>query len=447
MLHVEVITTASLGDRSYIAHDGATAIIIDPQRDLDRFESFLVDHDLDLALVVETHIHNDYVSGGRALALRHNAEYALPSAAPVHFVRRPMRDGDEITVGDLTLRAISAPGHTSNHTAYLVTDNESRTVLFSGGSLLYGSVGRTDLVDPMRTEELTRAQYQTAQRLGALGDAVELFPTHGFGSFCSAGHMVSDSTSTIGHERERNDAFTVDTIDHFVNQLIAKLAAYPTYYAQMGPMNRNGAPELHLGLVTPVDPEELTKRLRAGEWVLDLRDAGSFAAWHLRSSISIPLDLQFSTYAGWVIPWGSPITLIAEDDAAILAAQRQLGRIGIDELAGAAVGTMEMLDLEQQNAHYQRITFAELPDPLDGTLVDVRRSDEFAAGHLPDATNLPLHEIIARHRELSAGRTYVHCASGYRASIGASLLARFGFEVIHIDDSFENAIELGLLPR
>ena len=199
MMMVEVIDTSELGDRSYVVHAGGTAIVIDPQRDVDRIEAILADKGLTCAAVLETHIHNDYVTGGYVLAQRTGAAYVLSGADRVEFERVPAADGAVLTFAGLQVRVISTPGHTDTHLAFVVDEpgSDEKAVVFTGGSLLFGSVGRTDLIDPARTEELTHAQYHSARRLSALLEAdVQVYPTHGFGSFCSSGSATGGDSST-----------------------------------------------------------------------------------------------------------------------------------------------------------------------------------------------------------------------------------------------------------
>ncbi|WP_218004897.1 MBL fold metallo-hydrolase [Actinomadura macra] len=426
IVDVETIETASLGDRSYVAHDGEQAIVVDPQRDLDRVRRLLDDRNLRCALVLETHIHNDYVSGGLHLARSTGATYAVSAAAPVAFVRRPVADGDALRVGDLWIRVVATPGHTENHLAYIV--NES--AVFTGGSLLYGSVGRTDLVDPARTDALTRAQFRSAQRLAELcEDDARVYPTHGFGSFCSSGSITDGaSVSTIGEERTRNDALVETDEDAFVSRLVAGLTAYPRYYAHMGALNLDGAGPADLSPPSPVAPEDLAKRIVAGDWVVDLRSRTAYAAGHLLGTIGIELGQNFATYLGWLIPWGTPLTLLGDSPSDVADAQRQLTRIGIDR-PSAALG-LPPADLRG----YRTATFAGIPPGAN--VLDVRRDDERAAGSLPGSTHIPLHSLTSRLDEVPPGEVWVHCATGYRASIAASLLDRAGREVVLIDDTY-----------
>lgn len=440
-VHVEVIETPELGDRSYVAHDGRLAVVIDPQRDLDRIERVIADAGVEVGLVVETHIHNDYVTGGYELSQRGGVPYAVNGADPVSFERLCVSDGDELEVGRLRVAVIATPGHTDTHLSYALSDLEdtfSAPVAFTGGSLLFGSVGRTDLIAADRTVELTRAQYQSAQRLAAeLPDRTSVFPTHGFGSFCSSGSATGGHESTIGHERTRNDALTAQTEEVFVDTLIAALTAYPAYYAHMSPLNRRGPRDPGLEPPAVAQPAELARRIANGEWVVDLRHRTAYAADHVKGSISVELGPQFATYVGWLMPWGSPLTVLGETAEQVSHAQRQLIRIGIDRLAGAAAGSLAGTADGLALGSYPRADFRELAAGVGSDIVlDVRRDDEWTAGHLDGATHIPLHTLPQRLHDVPAGRVWVHCATGFRAGIAASLLDRAGRSVVHVDDDY-----------
>ncbi len=448
MVDVAVVQTSELGDRSYIAHDGHVAIVVDPQRDLDRLQTVLHERGLRCAMVLETHIHNDYVSGGLQLAHQHDAPYAVNAADEVAFERHGVADGDELSVGGMRVRVVATPGHTDTHLAFVISGGPGPAAVFTGGCLLYGSVGRTDLVDPARTEELTRAQYRSAHRLvDLLDDDARIFPTHGFGSFCSAGSSSGGEDSTVGQERTRNDAFTATNEDTFVAQLVAGLTAYPAYYAYMGARNRAGAGPVDLSAPQQVNPTELRERISAGEWVVDLRDRTAYAAEHLAGTISIALSQQFATYLGWLIPWGIPLTLIGETPQQVTDAQRQLVRIGIDRPDGAATGRLRDLADGVATRSYRRITFAGLAAAQQAgealTLLDVRRADERALGAIPGSVHIPLHCLLDRLGDVPPGPLAVHCASGFRAGIAASLLDRAGHDVVHIDDEYAVAVTAG----
>lgn len=440
-MDVHMVETEELGDRSYIVHEDGEAVVIDPQRDIDRFEDALDRLGVTCRLVLETHLHNDYVSGGSELARRTGAVYGVPGGHDVTVDHKPVGDGDQLEAGPLRVRVVGTPGHTDEHVSYLVDNGSGTPAVFSGGSLLYGSVGRTDLVDPARTEELTRRQFHSARRLAdeAPADAL-LYPTHGFGSFCSSGAATGGDTSTIGNEQQRNDAFTAADEDSFVERLVAGLSAYPRYYAHMGAFNRAGAPAIDLSPPEPVDAHTLRQRLEAGEWVVDLRSWTAYAADHLAGTISIGLAKQFATYVGWLMPWGERLTLIGDDPGQVTEAQRQLVRIGIDRPHGAAVGTLAELADGVEHRGYPRATFADLAAEPNAAVLDVRRHDERASAYLPGSCHLPLHDLLDKIHTLPEGTLWVHCASGYRASIAASLLERAGRSVVLVDEDFTNAV-------
>ncbi len=450
MLEVLTVETSELGDRSYIAHDGKVAIVVDPQRDVDRLQAVLDEVGARVALVLETHLHNDYVSGGLTLATISGARYAVAAADEIAFDAVRVRDGDRIDVGDMVVEVVETPGHTDSHLAFIVrpTSQPDAPVVFSGGCLLYGSVGRTDLVDPARTDELTRAQFHSARRLaGILPDEAAVFPTHGFGSFCSSGNSSGESSSTIGHQKSVNDALVIDDEQAFVEQLVAGLTSYPRYYAHMGARNRAGADPMDLSPPAQADPAELARRISAGEWVVDLRSRTAFAARHLEGSVGIELGQQFATYLGWVIPWGTPVTLIGDSIDQVADAQRQLVRIGIDRPAAHATGRIDDLADGRPVGDYPCADFEQVAKVLDSpdlVVLDVRLDDERAEGAVRNSLHVPLQDLFDRLDELSGRQSWIYCATGFRASVAASLLDRAGLDVVLIDDDYTRAEELGL---
>ncbi len=451
MLHVEVIDTSELGDRSYVAHDGTVAIVIDPQRDIDRVEAVLAERGLRCLGVLETHMHNDYVTGGLELTRRTTASYVVNAADPVAFERHAVEDGENLRFGDLEVTVMATPGHTETHLAFYVQDarSEAAAAVFTGGSMVFGSVGRTDLVAAARTEELTRAQYRSARRLADLPAETRVFPTHGFGSFCSTGSATGGDASTIGEERGRNDALVEPDEDAFVERLIANLTAYPAYYAHMGSRNLQGPGPIDLSAPQPVDAEQLRKRLDADEWVVDLRDRVAYAREHVAGTIGIELGDQFSTYLGWLVPWGTALTLLGETAEQVQDAQRQLVRIGIDRPDAAAVGRPADLveDPVTELAGYERVTFEDLAADTERatfTVLDVRRDDERAEAAIPGSAHVPLHSLLERMDEVPDGPLWVHCASGFRASVAVSILIRAGRDATLVDDDFGRAVELHL---
>jgi len=447
MVEILPIETPSLGDRSYLAHDGVSALVVDPQRDIDRVTGLADAVGVRITHVVETHIHNDYVSGGLALARDTGARYLVNAADPVPFARDPVGDGDVVEVGaDLRVRVLATPGHTFTHLSYLLESGGQVMAVFTGGSLLYGSTGRPDLLGPDHTDALAHAQYASAHRLAReVPDAAAILPTHGFGSFCAATQTQADS-STMGRERAVNPVLRQGEAD-YVRTLLAGLDAFPTYYAHMGPANTAGPGGADLSPPRRAEPEELRRRIEAGEWVVDLRDRKAFAAGHLRGSLSFTLDRSFASYLGWAIPWGTPLTLLGATPEQVSEAQRELARIGIDRPAAASTGDAEDWTGGRPPAHLRLASFTDLAAARgrpDVVVLDVRRRLEWTAGHIPGARHIPFHELPARADEIPDGEVWIHCRTGYRSTVAASMLAARGRTAVSVDDDFTNAEGAGL---
>ncbi|MFI2669743.1 MBL fold metallo-hydrolase [Streptomyces albidoflavus] len=445
MFFVETIAIPGLGNRHYLAGGATTAVAVDPPRDIDQVVAAAARRGVRIALVVETHVHNDYVSGGLELARVTGAEYLVPAAARVAFPRTPVHDGDSADVDqDLTLHAVATPGHTPHHTAYVLHEAGAPVAAFTGGSLLIGTVGRPDLVEPRLTEELARAQHASAHRLAdTLPDATAVLPTHGFGSFCSSA-QADGETSTVGQERSANEALVKDA-DTFVAELLAALDDVPAYYAHMGPVNSAGPAPVDLTPPATADPAALADRLAAGEWVVDLRHRVAFAEGHVPGTYNFEADGQLATYLAWLIPWGKPVTLLAESPAQLAEAQRELVRVGIDRPAAAATGgPSDWLPPGTAPASFRRATFAELAGERPAAVLDVRRDSERAGRRIEGSVHIPLHTLTGRLDELPEGPVWVHCAGGMRAAVAASLLDAAGHEVVAVDDSLDHAEAAGL---
>ena len=469
--HVLVIETPGLGNRGYIAHDGTHAVVIDPQRDIDRVEHLVAEHGLTVTHVLETHVHNDYVSGGFELAQRHGAVYAVPEDARVPFDHTAVRDGDRLDAGGLVITVLATPGHTPHHVSYSVermplTDESApagaeATVhpgsIFTGGSLLYGAVGRPDLVAPEATASLAHDQWQSVQRLAkTLPDETHLYPTHGFGSFCAA-TQNEGTAGTLGDERATNPALVRDE-QGFVDETLAGLDVFPAYYAHMGPANASGPESVDLSLPEPADATQLRARIDAGEWVIDLRSREVFAGGHLRGSLSFDLDGAFIAYVGWLIPWGTPITLLGETTEQVAAAQRELVRIGIDRPVAQAVGgPVFWTDDSGDLATIERVDFAELAVIVnthpDTYILDVRQHLEWQEGHVTGSHHMPFYQVPDRILEIPRDRpVYVSCGSGYRAAAVVSLLRNERLwdgvaldNLVHVDDDWTNASRTSLM--
>lgn len=444
---VEILETPNLGDRSYVVHAGGRAVVVDPQRDVDRVLAVVEEHRLQVDKVLETHLHNDYVTGGLELSRLLRADYVVPALAQVAYDRTPAADDDTFHVGDLAWRVLLTPGHTPHHVSYAVSLDGRDTAVFTGGSLLLGSVGRPDLVAPELTERLAHDQWRSARRLAAeLDPAAAVHPTHGFGSFCSA-TPTSVEASTMGEQHTANPVL-VQAEDDYVRELLAGLDAFPAYYRHMGPINAAGPAPVDLSAPPTATADEVARRLAAGEWVVDLRARRVHAAGHLPGSLSFEGTGNAVTYLGWLIPWGSPLTLLGDDPDVLDAVQRDLARIGIDRPAAASSGGPASWGDGRLTETTRVADFAGLSAARrardDLVVLDLRRRLEWEESHIDGAVLLPLHELPGRLGEVPDGEVWVHCESGFRAAMGASLLRRAGRDVVLVDDDYSRAADTGL---
>lgn len=449
MITVVTFDTPELGDRSYLVHDGEVGVLVDPQRDVERFLAGVKAAGVRVSHVLETHMHNDYVTGGLVLARLLNAIYVVSAEDRVAYDRLAVRDGDVLQAGSMSIEVLATPGHTDHHLSYVVRSG-SHPVAFTGGSLLYGATGRSDLLGEEHTEALTRAQFRSVHRLAdTLPPDTEIYPTHGFGSFCAATPTATVPSSTIGRERSSNPALVIEDENEFVKVTVAGLTPYPRYYAHMGYLNLAGPVPVDPSPPTLVDPGELARRLRAGHWVVDVRSRRAYAAAHLQGTHGVELGKDFASYLGWILPWGTPITLIGDSVEEVTRAQLDLARIGIDRSAGAFTGGVEGLKEAGPLASYRVVRFTDLAKEIANGeqpyILDVRHDHEWATEHLAGAHHIPFEDLIGRAEEVPSDReVWVYCRSGMRASIAASVLDAAGKRPVLVDDAWDQAADAGL---
>jgi hydroxyacylglutathione hydrolase len=436
----ELLVTPGLGDNSYLVASDGEAVIVDPQRDVWRFLAVAEAHKWRLRYVLETHVHNDYLSGALAVRRATGAEIGAPAKGGYAFPYRPLAEGDEIRIGALRLVALETPGHTWEHTAYAVYEDTAPApvAVLTGGSLLVGSSGRTDLLGDEPTEPLTRAQYHTLKRLAALPAATTVLPTHGAGSFCTAAVPSMARITTIGQERQQNPALAALDEEAFVRERLTGLLAYPAYYAHMAPLNRRGPAILErLPGLAALPPEQVARRLHDGAWLVDARHRLLFAQAHVPGSVNIELDSTFGTYVGWTLPFNSPLMLLLPEPLGASAEQAvtQLMRIGYDRLEGYVAGGVDAWQADGRAVRaYQTATVDDLCHAyLEGRspqVLDVRQPAEFREGHVPGSVNLFVGDLPQQVQKVPQDtELWVVCAGGRRASIAASFLDRAGLPV------------------
>jgi glyoxylase-like metal-dependent hydrolase (beta-lactamase superfamily II)/rhodanese-related sulfurtransferase len=431
MTEIVTFRDEGLGNSSYLVDLGdGRGLVLDPSRDPGPYLAAATRRGLRLAWTVETHLHADFVSGSRELAAM-GATVVAPAAARLQFPYRGLGDGEELDLGGLSLRALATPGHTPEHVAWLLTDGGRPLGLFSGGSLLVGSVARTDLISPDRTEELAGALWRSLrERILTLPDDLAVYPTHGAGSFCSA-PTGAEPTTTIGREKATNPLLGAEDEDAFVRLLLDGLGSYPSYFLRLREANRRG-PRVYGAeppRLTALPPDQVRRLVDQGAELVDARPIAAFAAGHVPGALSIPLRDAFATWLGWLVPDDRPLAVVLDPDQDRGDLVHQARKVGYERLAGELAGGMAAWEAAG-------LPVARIPlvgsDAVEGRRVlDVRQDAEFAAGHVPGAVHVELGALGDRV-DLPPGPMAVICGHGERAMGAASLLARRGREGLSV---------------
>ncbi|MDQ3552991.1 MAG: rhodanese-like domain-containing protein [Chloroflexota bacterium] len=428
-----------LGHISALVIDDAAGVaaVVDPRRDVDVYLDEARTRGLRISHVVETHLHNDYVSGARELTLATSAEHVHAAGAELQHAYRAVRGDETFDVGSLRFRVLETPGHTPEHLSYSVSDlsrADEPQLLFTGGSLLVGAVGRTDLLGAGHAEAYARQMHASLhERLLPHEDSVMVLPTHGGGSLCSK-DIATTPWSTLGFERRHDPLLAIDEVEAFVRALLADQPAFPHYFARMRPTNQAGpAP---LGGVPEPQPlgVDAVRSLLAGEGlVIDARSPEAYAAGHVPGSLSIPAGSSFGTWLGWVVPHDRPLVLLLDSAEDWDRQVRQALRIGHENVAGYLHGGLDAWrasggDVEAGASISVAELRAQLEREPETLVIDVRQVSEFEAGHVPGARHLHAGDLPERLAELPRDRPIAAiCASGYRSSVAAGLLRQAGF--------------------
>jgi len=430
-----------LAHASYLIGADGEAAVVDPQRDVDQYIEEATAQNLKIKYIIETHLHADFVSGHRELADRTGAEIVFGEKAGAALPHRAVRDGDELTVGSVKLGVLETPGHTPESICVLVTDagnaNEPRRVL-TGDTLFIGDVGRPDLAGGKgyTPQMMAAMMYDTLHnKLLKLDDAVEVYPAHGAGSMCGK-NLSSETSSTIGKQRQFNYALQPMTKDEFVGMMTAELPTAPAYFPKDAEINRAGASPLsELPALKPVTPAEVTEHARGGGMILDVRSAVDFGAAHVPGSLNIGLGGQFASWAGTLISMETPLIIVAESAEKAEEARMRLARVGLENVKGYladGIDAWKMAGFEL--ATVPQISVADLKDLIasrpDLQVVDVRRPGEYESGHAPHAMPAPLANLNDTLPSLKLDptkMTAVICAGGYRSSAATSIMQPQGF--------------------
>lgn len=438
---LERFEVPGLSQYSYLVASGGVAAVIDPKRDVDAYLKFAEGKDLRIEFVLETHIHADYASGARALAFASGAELCLSGhdedeTYAYAFPHREMRDGDEITLGELTLGTLHTPGHTPEHISFLLSEGSrggEPLALFSGDLLFVGSVGRPDLLGPEEQRKLAKSLFRSLRQLDTLPDGMQVFPGHGAGSLCGTG-ISQRAQTTLGYERASNPFLRVQCERAFVDAVLHTLPEFPDYYRRMKEVNSAGPALLsalpgcaRLGL-----DEFALKRESLDATVVDLRRPEAFGGAHIPGSISIGAGPNVSSWAAWVLPYDKPILLVGDGSTDLDEARRALIRVGLDSVVGSLRGGMAAwIESGNPQEHLEQISVVALQRVLasrsDVRVLDVRSPGEWKSGHIKDAIHISAGELSKRVCDLPMHEPlYIVCGSGYRSSVASSIAARAG---------------------
>lgn len=431
MVGVRMFVDEGLGHSSYLVDLGdGSAAIVDPPRFADQHLAAARTLGITPRWTLDTHSHADYVTGSPALAVDHGVIFVAPGASKLETAHRAVHDEERIALAaDVTLQAIATPGHTPDHHVYVLERAGAPVALFTGGSLMVGAVGRTDLCGPELAEPLAHDMFHSLRRLDALPDGLVVYPTHGAGSFCSA-PGGAERTSTLGRERATNTLFRLFDEDTFVEQLLAGFGSFPTYFARLPELNRRGPRHYgKLPRLDRLDANAVERHVAAGATVVDARPIVDFAGGHVSGAISNALRPVFASWLGWVTDLDQPIVIIANSDQDRIDIVRRCLDIGHERVVGELDGGMDAW----RDAG-GRLAGIPLVAPADivGTVLDVRQRGEYAAGHVPDAINVELGSLA--DSPIPDGPVTAMCGHGERAMTGASILAARGHRDVSVLD-------------
>ncbi len=424
-----------LAHASYYIGSGEEAAIIDPQRDVEQYLMEAAANNQRIKYIIETHSHADFVSGHLELAKKTGAEIVYGQRAATQFPTHKVKDGDQLQVGNVKLKFLETPGHTPEGITIVAEDTENRAEplkMFTGDTLFIGDVGRPDLIGSkgFTAEEMGAMLYDSLrEKILDFPDETEVYPAHGAGSLC--GKSLSKETwSTLGNQRKMNYALQPMSKEEFIKIVAADQPEVPAYFPKSAAKNLEGSKALE---DLPKPKGFSVKEIKAFEGlVLDIRTAGEYGAGHIPEAVNIGLGGQFASWAGTLIPIGTPVAIVADTPSQVDEAFMRLARVGIETVRGFILmknWNGEIRKIEQVSVN-EVAELAQTEKYLQ--LVDVRRAAEYAGGHAVRARNIPLDKLSKEFDKLDkTAPTYVICQGGYRSSAGTSILERAGFSKLY----------------
>ena len=432
-----------LGNATHMfgSQESKVAAIVDPLRDVDQYLAAAEQYGVQIRYAMDTHLHNDFVSGAREIAASTGAKVIASADAGLAYDHTPLRGGESVDLAGLSITAIATPGHTPEHVAYVVSQGGSPSALFSGGALIVGGAARTDLLGKENSVPLAKQLYHSIHdQLLKLPDAVSVFPTHGAGSFCAA-PATSERKTTIGRERATNPLVRAASEEEFVRRALEGLPSYPVYFGSLRTVNQQG-PALLGGVpkLEPLPPKRVQELAAEGVSVLDVRPPPLFLRSHVPGAYGIWANAPLTTWAGWLIPVGTPLVLVAHGPRDLELAVRQLIRIGFDDLRGFLDGGMAAW--EAAGLPVKRVPLVaawdlapRLRKPDAPVVLDVRQDDEWADGHIMGAVHVENGRLPWDDLPFPKDRPIVvHCHTGNRSSSGVSVLLRRGYKDVSLLD-------------
>lgn len=431
-----------LAHASYMIADEQTktAVVVDPQRDIDQYLHEAQLHGWKISHVFLTHFHADFLAGHLELQRQTGAEICLGAKARTDFPVRSFRDGESLEFGSVRIKVLETPGHTPESISLAVFDlsksHDRPHSVLTGDTLFIGDVGRPDLMASVgvTAQELGEQLYDSLrQKLMPLPDETLVYPAHGAGSMCGK-NLSSETFSTLGKQRWENYALQPMTKEAFVKMVTADQPEAPAYFGYDAQKNREShrtLEEVVKSSLHPLSLEAVLEHQQQGAQILDVRKSVDYAGGHLKGSLNIGLVGKFATWAGTLLSPKHPIVIIAEPGKELEAVQR-LGRIGFDRVVGYLEGGMQSVahrpDVLRKGQRISAQSVAELLTTSNPPiLLDVRTEKEWTAGHIDRSLNIPLPHLAENIHQLPAGKpVVVHCASGYRSSAAMGILEKAG---------------------
>ena len=431
MVQIHAFVDEGLGHSSYLIDLGdSTAAVLDPPRFPSAHESLAEREHLLIDWTIDTHSHADYVTGSPGLAARTGVTFLAPAASRLATAHRPMRDGDRVILASgVSVLAVATPGHTPDHHSYVLEHDGRAVGLFTGGSLMVRTVGRTDLCGPELAEPLAHEMYRSLRRFDELPDDLPVYPTHGMGSFCSA-PGASERTTTLGRERATNPLLRAKTEDEFVARLLTSFGTFPTYFARLPELNRHGPHRYDtVPALERIDVGAVERHVAAGALAVDARPFERFGAGHIPGSLSNALRPVFASWLGWLVSPDQPLILVLDREQDRSELVRQCLDIGHENLVGELDGGIDTWTASGRPLTQIPVRDAEHIAP---TVIDVRQHNEYLAGHIPGARHIELGALP--HTPTPDGPVTVMCGHGERAMTAASLLTAAGQRQVSVLD-------------